>query len=62
MAQREWRKLIGPVLQTTEKDDEDAKIGQRDLDKASGADAVIKDRQSLKFLAIIGAEPDQILR
>lgn len=48
--------------QYTEKDDEDAKVGQRDLDKASGADAVLKDKQSLKFLEVIGAEPDQILR
>lgn len=42
--------------------DEDAQLGQRDLDRAVGADPALKDRQSLKFLAVIGKEPDQVLR
>jgi pre-rRNA-processing protein TSR4 len=45
-----------------EKDD-DARVGQRELDAAVGlANPALKDRQSLRFLAVIGKEPDQVLR
>ena len=42
--------------------DEDAKVGQRDLDQASGANSALKDKQSLRFLAVVGKEPNQVLR
>jgi len=42
--------------------DDDARVGQRELDAAVGANPALKDRQSLRFLAVIGKEPDQVLR
>ncbi len=42
--------------------DDDARVGQRHLDEATGANCALKDRQSLRFLAVIGREPGQILR
>ena len=42
--------------------DDDARVGQKHLDEATGANSALKDRQSLRFLAVIGREPGQILR
>lgn len=53
---------LGSIYLPTTEADEDAKLGQRDLDKASGANSAVKDKQTLRFLVTVGAEPDQILR
>jgi hypothetical protein len=42
--------------------DEDATLGQRDLNEASGAANNILDRQTIKFLARVREHPSQILR
>jgi len=42
--------------------DDDARVGQKHLDEATGANPALKDKQSLRFLAVIGREPGQILR
>ncbi len=42
--------------------DDDARVGQKHLDKATGANPALKDKQSLRFLATVGHKPDQVLR
>lgn len=42
--------------------DEDAKLGQRDLDEMSGAKLPVKDSQTIRFLTTIDSNPEQVIR
>lgn len=42
--------------------DDDATLGQKDLNEASGAQQTQHDKQTLKFLARVREHPSQVLR